>query len=116
MTVPCFSREMLRRIRNEIPIDQLIAKGLQWPSKWREKQFSFVCPCCGESRTATNPRTNLGRCFLCKRNFNPIDFVIVAREVDFLDAITFLIPLLPPPKYGQSDVGYDPTTSAPSDA
>ena len=116
MTVPCFSREMLRRIRNEIPIDQLIAHKLEWPSKWREKQFSFVCPCCGESRTATNPRTNLGRCFLCKRNFNPIDFVMIVRECDFLDAITFLMPLLPPPKSGRPDAGYKPIASALSDA
>ena len=115
MTAPCFTREMLRRIRNEIPIDQLISDKLEWPSKWREKQFSFVCPCCGESRTATNPRTNLGRCFLCKRNFNPIDFVILAKECDFLDAITFLIPLLPPLKVDRSEHGYQTITSAPSD-
>lgn len=95
MTAPCFSKDLLRRLRNEIPIDQLIAHHLQWPSKQRDKQFSFVCPRCSESRTATNPRTNLGRCFLCQRNFNPIDFVMAARDYDFVDAVSFLTPLLP---------------------
>ncbi len=111
MTIPCFSKELLRRIRNEIPINRLIAHRLQWPSKRREKQFSFVCPRCGESRTATNPRTNLGRCFLCHRNFNTIDFVMATRKYDFVDAVTFLIPLLSPPALDRSGVGYDPLAS-----
>ena len=90
-----YDDEFLRRLRNEIPIDWLI-QHLAWPSKRREGQFSFVCPRCGETDSAVKRETNLGRCFHCEKNFNPIDFVIQAREYDFVQAIEFLTPLLPP--------------------
>jgi len=90
-----FSSELLFRLRNEIPIERLIAEHLGWPTKRRAGQFSFLCPRCGEFQTAANPRTNLSRCFRCAENFNPIDFVIVARDCDFVDAVQFLCGLLP---------------------
>jgi len=95
-----FSPELLFRLRNEIPIEQLIASHLAWPSKRCAGRFSFLCPRCGEFRTGANPCTNLGRCFRCAENFNPIDFVIVARDCDFVEAVRFLSALLPkqPPK------------------
>ena len=40
-----------------------------------------------QGRTATNPRTNLGRCFRCQRNFNPIDLVMVVKRYTFLQAV-----------------------------
>ncbi len=55
-----FDGDLLRRLRNEIPIDGLI-RHLDWPHKRRDGRFVFVCPCCGESETALNPETNLGR-------------------------------------------------------
>lgn len=91
-----FSRQLLYRLRNHVPLDRLIADTLDWPSKTREGQFCFLCPACGEFRTAVHPRTNLGRCFCCQRNFNPIDFVMLATERDFVDTVYFLTPLLPP--------------------
>lgn len=90
-----FSPELLFRLRNEIPIERLIAEHLAWPSRCREGRFCFLCPRCGEFRTGANPRTNLGRCFRCAENFNPIDFVIVARDCDFVEAVHFLASLLP---------------------
>lgn len=90
-----FSSQWLFRLRNEVPLDRLIAEHLAWPSRYREGRFHFLCPRCGEFRTGVNPRTNLGRCFLCAENFNSIDFVILARECDFVDAVHFLAPLLP---------------------
>ncbi len=50
----------------------------------------FLCPCCGEFDTATNPWTNLARCFRCERNFNPIDLVMLERRASFLEAIRYL--------------------------
>jgi len=54
----------------------------------------FLCPVCKEFETDTNPRTNLARCFRCERNINPIDLVMALERCSFLEAVTFLEPLL----------------------
>ena len=90
-----FPRHLLYRLRNEIPLPRVIADHLNWPCKCREGRFCFVCPRCGESRTAVNPRTNLGRCFRCEENFNAIDFVMLATGRDFVAAVEFLTDFLP---------------------
>jgi DNA primase len=90
-----FPRHLLYRLRNEIPLERVIADHLDWPCKRREGRFCFVCPCCGESLTAVNPRTNLGRCFRCEENFNTIDFVMLATQRDFVAAVQFLESRLP---------------------
>ena len=89
-----FTRELLYRLRNEIPVADLLAR-LEWPHKRREGRFVFLCPLCGEFLTATNPQTNLGRCFACERNFNPIDLVMVIQGIDFVAAVHYLEPYLP---------------------
>jgi len=85
-----FSSEALRRLRNEIDIAKLIAETLELPWKNSEGYFRFLCPLCSEFNSATNPRTNLARCFRCRRNFNPIDLVMVVRACDFVAAVEFL--------------------------
>ena len=87
-----YSAELLRRLRNEIPIDWLIGY-LRWPHKRRNGQFVFVCPACRESESDVNPKTNLGRCFHCERNFNPIEFTMSADMMEFVEAVEFLKPL-----------------------
>ncbi|HIM34876.1 MAG TPA: hypothetical protein EYM33_05035 [Pseudomonadales bacterium] len=89
-----FDDEFLRRLRNEIPIDRLI-KHLGWPNKRREGQFVFLCPRCQESLSDIKRETNLGRCFHCETNYNPIDFTMEAREYDFVQAVQYLTPFLP---------------------
>ncbi|RMG22989.1 MAG: hypothetical protein D6724_09325 [Armatimonadetes bacterium] len=84
-----FTRRQLFRLRNEIPIEDLLRR-LEWPCKEREGRFCFVCPRCRESVTGVNERTNLGRCFRCEENFNPIDLVMMVREIDFVEAVHFL--------------------------
>jgi hypothetical protein len=42
----------------------------------------------------TGPRTNLARCSRCQRNFNPLDFVMVVQDCDFLQAVAYLQPYL----------------------
>ena len=88
-----FNDEFLRRLRNDIRWEPLLGH-LDWPHKMREGQLAFLCPSCGEYRSAVNPRTNLGRCFHCQTNFNPIDLTIAIQKCDFLDAVAFLKPLL----------------------
>lgn len=90
-----YSPELLRRIRNEIPIDWLIAY-LNWPHKRRDGRFVFLCPLCGESLSSIKSETNLARCFHCATNFNPIDFTMHVRDFEFTQTIEFLQPLLIP--------------------
>lgn len=89
MTRQFFSRQRLRRLRNEIPVSDVLVQ-LGWPHKHRDGRFCFLCPKCGEFLTATNPRTNLGRCFHCEVNFNPIELVMCINEYDFVTAVHFL--------------------------
>ncbi len=91
-----YPRQQVRRFRNEIPLPNVF-RVLQWPHKRRDGYVRFLCPQCQEFNTAVNPETNLGRCFRCERNFNPIDFVIEVHACDFRTAIAYLSPLLPPP-------------------
>ena len=92
--VPCYGSELLRRLRNEIPLDELI-QFLDWPHKWRNGRFVFLCPTCREFLTAVKRDTNLGRCFTCQRNFNPIDFRMRVQREDFVQAVEFLKTRLP---------------------
>lgn len=89
-----FAEELLRRLRNEIAWGSLLER-LEWPHKLREGQLAFLCPRCRELQSAVNPRTNLGRCFRCEINFNPIDFTMAVEEWDFVAAVHYLEPLLP---------------------
>ncbi len=90
-----YSGDQLRRLRNDIPWERLL-EHWQWPHKRRAGQLAFQCPRCGELIAVVNPRTNLGRCFHCEVNFNPIDFTIEAVTHDFVETVEQLLPLLPP--------------------
>jgi hypothetical protein len=92
-----FDDDLLRCLRNHIAWEPLL-KQLAWPHKQRQGQLAFLCPRCHEYLSAVNPRTNLGRCFHCETNFNPIDFTMVVQQCDFVDAVSYLKPLLPPGK------------------
>ncbi len=90
-----FNPELLRQLRNQIPIATLIDDVLEIPNKVQDGYFRFLCPLCSEFNTATNPSTNLARCFSCKHNFNPIDIVMITQKISFTETIGFLKPLLP---------------------
>jgi DNA primase len=85
-----YSAKLLRTLRNDIDIRPLIEDVLDWPSKLSEGYFRFLCPLCSEFNCAVNPDTNLGRCFRCQQNFNPIDFVMVVDQCTFVEAVEFL--------------------------
>ena len=91
---PRFSSGLLRSLRNDLPINDLIRFRLDVPWKEREGHLRFLCPLCSEFHTATNPKTNLGRCFRCGVNFNPIDLVMALEQCRFVDAVKILAPLL----------------------
>ena len=85
------SAELLRRIRNDLPMPVTIAAlGREGPpAKQREGYFRFVCPRCGEMRATVNPRNNLALCFCCKKNLNNID-LLLTLDYDFRAAVTLL--------------------------
>jgi DNA primase len=85
-----YSREQLRRLRNEIPIAELIGDFLKLPTKISEGYLRFLCPICSEFNSATNLKTNLARCFRCRKNFNPIDIVMIVKHCNFVEAVEFL--------------------------
>lgn len=89
-----YTPELLRRLRNDVDIDHLIADILDLPSKTSEGYFRFLCPLCSEFNTATNPKTNLARCFRCQENFNPIEMVMAVRQYTFVQAVQFLSGLI----------------------
>ena len=90
----CFSSQELYRLRNLIPINILIEKELAIPSKISEGFSRFLCPLCNEFQTAVNPKTNLGRCFRCEKNFNTIDMVMTWQKTGFVDSVKYLQALL----------------------
>ncbi|MBT3368246.1 MAG: hypothetical protein HN416_13920 [Nitrospina sp.] len=87
---PYYPSNMLRRLRNEIPIDSVIEHMLSLDVKNAQHILRFQCPICFNFHTATNHLTNLARCFDCQKNFNPIDLVIAVRECSFIEAVHFL--------------------------
>lgn len=92
-------RSELRLMRNQIDVAVLIHRKLNVHSKISEGRFCFLCPLCQEMHTATNPKTNLARCFRCKRNFNVIDMTMIVLGLNFLDAIELLQPLIDHKEY-----------------
>ncbi len=87
------SRQRLWRLRNCIPVDRVLAE-VELPVKRSEGYLRFLCPLCREFNTATNPKTNLARCFRCEKNFNPIDLVTIVEKRSFLEAVHRLESLL----------------------
>ena len=84
-----FPDDHLRRLRNQVPFPRLFA-ALRWTHNRRGDQWAFLCPLCGETQSAVNPRTNLARCFHCETNFNPIDFTMAVQRCSFVDAVHYV--------------------------
>jgi hypothetical protein len=88
------SKKHLRELRNRIEIIPLIADVLDILYKTHDGRFRFMCPLCHDFDTAVNTHTNLARCFRCERNFNPIDMVMTVKRYSFMQAVSFLEPIL----------------------
>jgi hypothetical protein len=85
------SKDLLRRLRNDLPMPVTIAaldrEGP--PAKMSEGYFRFLCPRCGEMRATVNPRNNLAHCFCCKKNLNNIDLLLILGY-EFQSAVALL--------------------------
>ena len=75
-----YTDDFLKRLRNQVNIDRVIDL-LMLDTRQGNNLRRFRCPLCDRFHTATNPKTNLGRCFECQKNFNPIDLVVDYRAV-----------------------------------
>jgi DNA primase len=85
-----YPADFLRTIRNQIPIERVIVTMLNMEMHHTSKWLRFRCPLCHSFHTATNPNTNLARCFDCKENFNPIDLVMAVGQCSFVEAEEYL--------------------------
>ena len=89
-----FPPDLLRRLRNDLPMPVTIAAlGREGPpAKMSEGYFRFVCPRCGEMRATVNPRNNLAHCFCCQKNWNNLDLLLtLAYVVPFSIAGYFIL-------------------------
>jgi len=80
----------LYKIRNHIPIDHVITNLLNLQLYRSSKLLRFRCPRCHNFHTATKAKTNLARCFDCRKNFNPIDLVMAVGDLTFIEAVEYL--------------------------
>ena len=85
-----YPADLLRRLRNQIPIDKVIRNLLNIEVRNTRGLARFCCPLCHGFHTATNPDTNLARCFECRKNFNPIDMVMTVDKCSFIQAVEML--------------------------
>ena len=85
-----YPSRLLKMIRNHIPIEKVITSYLNMDVRYTRKLLRFRCPQCFCFHTATNHKTNLARCFECKKNFNPIDLVMAVCKYDFIEAVEYL--------------------------
>ena len=85
------TRELLRHLRNDLPMPVTIA-ALSTdgpPAKRSEGRYRFLCPHCQEMLATVNPRNNLAHCFCCKKNLNNID-LLLTMGYDFKTAVSIL--------------------------
>jgi len=85
-----YPADFLRLLRNAIPIDEVIVDLLNLEVRNGGEMLRFRCPLCHNFHTATNHKTNLARCFDCRKNFNPIDMIITVEKCGFVEAVKIL--------------------------
>ncbi len=88
-----FTQQQLFQVRNMINIDWLIKEKLNLQRQFN-RIWRFQCPLCQQFNTATQKKNNLARCFSCQQNFNTIDLVIHAKQINFIPSVTFLLSLI----------------------
>lgn len=85
-----FSAQELAFLRNEIPIEHVIVSFLSLQHHRDSDKLRFACPLCGGFDTSIQLKTNLARCFACKRNFNPIEMVMAHLRLGFAESVSWL--------------------------
>lgn len=83
-------RQLLLDIRNRINLKSL-ASHLGIPMKIKDNQCWFVCPKCAKMKASFQKNQNLGRCWKCNIRYNPIELVMAHCNMNFKEAVVFLI-------------------------
>lgn len=86
-----FSKDELFTVRNAIPMRAVIIEMSGLPNKESEGLFHFLCPLCNEFQTGVHEKTNLARCFRCRRNFNAIELLMESRALSFVQSVKLLL-------------------------
>lgn len=85
-----FSSRELSFFRNGIPVEEVIMSFLSIQYRRDSGKLRFACPLCGGFDTSIQAKTNLARCFSCKRNFNPIEMVMAHLRLGFVESVNWL--------------------------
>ena len=85
-----FSSRELAFLRNDIPMERVVVSFLALQHRHDSDKLRFACPLCGGLDTSIQPKTNLARCFSCKRNFNPIEMVMAHMKLGFVESVHWL--------------------------
>jgi hypothetical protein len=85
-----FSAQELLFLRNQVPINHVIETMLSVATGNDNGKLCFACPVCSGMNTGINARHNLARCFDCRQNFNPIEFVMHQLHLGFVDSVKWL--------------------------
>jgi hypothetical protein len=88
----CIGPNELTILRNHVPVKDVL-HALLIPWKMDDSLCRFECPLCKSLETGLHPKENLGRCFSCQKNFNPIDLVMSHRGDGFRTAVDWLMSL-----------------------
>jgi hypothetical protein len=81
--------EELTFYRNNMPIREVIY-ALRIPWRMDDQLCRFQCPSCKGWDSTLHPKENIGRCFSCNRNYNPIDLAEIIDNKGFRTAIEWL--------------------------
>ena len=80
------SKALLWELRTSLPMFHVLQEledKLHIPFKESEGFIRFLCPFCNEMQATINPKNNLSHCFVCKRNLNNIDLMILSGYTFF---------------------------------
>jgi hypothetical protein len=85
-----FTSGQLTYLRNQVPIIRVIEAMPEVETRHAGGKLRFGCPVCHGFNTSINDEVNLGRCFDCRKNFNPIELVMCQRQISFVESVKWL--------------------------
>lgn len=86
-----FTSGQLTYLRNQVPIVRVIEALPELVTRHDDGKLRFGCPVCHGFNTSINAKANLGRCFDCRNNFNPIELVMGQRQISFVESVKWLL-------------------------
>jgi hypothetical protein len=86
-----FTSNQLTYLRNQVPMARIIEALPDLETRHADGKLRFGCPVCHGFNTCINAEANLGRCFDCRKNFNPIELVMCQRQISFVESVKWLL-------------------------